>query len=185
MVAASSISPFLGAAVALVILFVAGLIASWAFRLTVFGTLFGLDVMLPGRSRKLVRPTEPHAFLAQKIAAVPVRTYGRLTRGEKGEVTFSFRPWLILPERSISIPAGSVAIAEGVPFPSLLHASDEQKRRAILVIFLPRYRSHVHSIAAHFEIVEIEESPLMKGFRAVRVWIFGTLNPTCLSAHSS
>ena len=175
-VASSFISPFFGAVVSLVILFAAGLIAPWAFRLTVFGTLFGLDVMLPGRGRKLVRATEPHAFLARKVAAVPVRTYGRLTRGEKGEVTFSFRPWLILPERSITIPAGSVAIAKGVLFPSLLHASEDQKRRVILVIFLPRYRSHEHSIASHFEILDIEESPIMKGIRAMRVWLAETFS---------
>lgn len=175
-VAAAFISPFLGAAVSLVILFFAGLIAPWAFRLTVFGTLFGLDVMLPKRGRRLVRATEPHAFLARKVAAVPLRTFGRLTRGSKGEVKFAYRPWLILPERSITLPAGSVAVAKGILFPSLLHASDEKKRRAILIIFLPRYRAHEHLIASHFEILDFEESPIVKGIRAMRIWLAETFS---------
>ena len=46
----------------------------------------------------------------------------------------------------------------------------------ILVIFLPRYRSHEHSIASHFEILDIEESPIMKGIRAMRVWLAETFS---------
>ena len=175
-VASSFISPYLGAAVSLCILFVAGLLAPWAFRLTVFGTLFGLDVLLPGRGRRLVRATEPHAFLARAVADAPVRTYGRLTRATDGSVTFTYRPWLVFAERSVTIPPGNVAIAKGLLFPSLLHSIDDQQRHRIVVMFLPRYRSHEQSIATHFEIVDIQDSPLIKGFRAIRAWLADTIN---------
>jgi len=175
-VASSFISPWLGAAVSLVILFVAGLLAPWAFRLTVFGTLFGLDVLLPGRGRRLVRATEPHAFLARPVAEAPVRTYGRLTRAADGSVTFTYRPWLVFAERYVTIPPGNVAIAKGLLFPSLLHSIDDQQRHRIVVMFLPRYRSHEQSIASHFEIVDIQDSPLIKGFRAIRAWLAETIN---------
>jgi hypothetical protein len=56
-------------------------------------------------------------------------------------------------------------------FPSLLQAGGALQKRAMLVVFLPRYRSHEETIAAHFEIAEIVDSPLMKGFRAVRDWL--------------
>jgi hypothetical protein len=172
----SFISPFLGAAVSLVILFIAALLAPWSFRLTVFGTLFGVDVLFPGRGRRRVRPTQPHAFLARKFAETPVRTYGRLTRHENGAVTFTYRPWLLLPERSLPLPPGNIAIAKGLLFPSLLHSIDPQQRRSTLVVFLPRYRSHEQSIATHFDIVEIRDSPIIKGFRAVRAWFAEVLN---------
>jgi hypothetical protein len=175
-VASSFFSPWLGAAVSLVILFIAGLLAPWAFRLSVFGTLFGLDVLWPGRGRTSVRATEPHAFLARSIADAPVRTYGRLTRAADGSVTFTYRPWLVFSERSVTIPSGNVAVARGLLFPSLLHATDEQQRRRIVVMFLPRYRSHEQSIASHFGIVDLQDSPLIKGFRAVRAWLADTIN---------
>lgn len=173
-VISSFIDPYLGAVVSLVILFIAGLVASWAFRLTVFGTLFGLDVLWPSRGRRSIRPTEPHAFLARKLAGAPVRTYGRLIRASDSSVTFKYRPWLLFPERSVTIPPGNVAIAKGLLFPSLLQNLDRQRRR-IVVMFLPRYRSHEQAIASHFEI-DIQDSTLVKGFKAVRTWLADTIS---------
>jgi hypothetical protein len=175
-VASSMISPFLGAAVCVGIILVAAIVAPWAFRIMVFGTLFGLDVLFPRRGGRRVRATEPHAFLARKMGGVPSRTYGRLARTESGEVTFIYRPWLLLPERTMPLAPGSVAVAKGVLFPSLLHAAESGRRRAILVMFLPRYRSHEQTIAAHFEITEIVDSPLLKGFRAIRSWFSEVLS---------
>jgi hypothetical protein len=94
-----------------------------------------------------------------------------LVRSESGEVTFVYRPWLVLPARAMRLAPGSVAVAKGVLFPSLLHATEAGERRAMLVMFLPRYRSHEQTIAAHFEIAEIVDSPLLKGFRAIRAWL--------------
>ena len=175
-VASSFVSPFLGAAVCLIILLVAATVAPWAFRITVFGTLFGLDILLPRRGGRRVRTSEPHAFLARKMGGAPTRTYGRLVRGETGEVTFAYRPWLVLPERTMRVGPGSVAVAKGVLFPSLLHATEAGERRAILVMFLPRYRAHEQTIAAHFEIAEIVDSPLLRGFQAIRSWLSETLS---------
>lgn len=174
-VASSFVSPFLGAAVCAVIILVAATVAPWAFRITIFGTLFGLDVLLPRRGGRGVRASEPHAFLARKMGGVPTRTYGRLACAESGQVTFVYRPWLLMPRRTMHLSAGSVAVAKGVLFPSLLHAT-EGGRRAILFMFLPRYRSHEQTIAAHLEIQEIVDGPLLKGFRAVRAWFAETLS---------
>jgi hypothetical protein len=122
-----------------------------------------------------VRAEEPHAFLARKVGRVPVRTYGRLVRQEAGECTFVYRPWLLGPEQTLALGRSDAAIARGVLFPSLLQAGGALNRRAILVVFLPRYRSHEETIAAHFEIAEVVDSPLMKGFRAVRDWLRGVM----------
>jgi hypothetical protein len=170
------INPLFGAAVSLVILFIAARLAPWAFRLTTFGTLFGLDVVWPWGGRSNVRSTEPHAFLARGIGPAPTRTYGRLARSESGAGTFIYRPWLVFPERSIAIPPGNIAIAKGLLFPSLLHRPTEDQRHVILVIFLPRYRGHEQLIANHFEIIDIHDSPLIKGFRAIKAWISDTIN---------
>ena len=174
-VISSFINPYFGMAVSLIILLVAGYFAPWAFRLTLFGTVFGLDVLFPKRRARFARPTEPHAFLARRIADTPVRTYGRLTRAEDGSVTFSYRPWLVLPKRSVEMPSGDIAIAKGLLFPSLLHSFNQQRRR-IIIIFLPRYRSHEQAIASHFQIVDVQDSTIIKGFKAMRAWVADTIN---------
>jgi hypothetical protein len=170
-VGSAFINPYFGAAVSVIIILVASLLAPWAFRLTVFGTLFGMDVLFPRRGRRLASPTEPHAFLAHALANAPVRTYGRLVRDPRGAVIFSYRPWLVLPRRSVTLPSGGVSIAKGFLFPSLLHSSNPQQRRRMFIMFLPRYRSHEQTIATYFAIADIQDGRLMKGFRAVRAWL--------------
>ncbi|MFN2508786.1 MAG: hypothetical protein ABR589_08440, partial [Chthoniobacterales bacterium] len=66
-------------------------------------------------------------------------------------------------------------IAKGLLFPSLLQSVDQQRRR-IVVMFLPRYRSHEQAIASHFEIVDIQDSTVIRGLKAVRAWVADTIN---------
>lgn len=170
------INPYLGAAVSLLIIFVAALLAPSAFRLMVFGTFFAADTIFPWRARRLATPTEPHAFVARKTAGVPARTYGRITRGADRTIYFSFRPWLILSRRTIQIPSGVLAVSKGVYFPSLLHSPESSDNFTKLILFLPRYRTRERAIAEHFAITDIRDSALTKGFKAVRAWLAETVN---------
>jgi hypothetical protein len=163
------------AVVTLTILYIAGLLAPWAFRLTVFGSLFGLDILLPGRGRRFVHEKKPHAFLARAVDKAPMRTYGHLACTTDGSMIFTYRPWLIFSEQSVSIPLGNVAISRGFLFPSLLHSIDVRQRQSSVLMFLPRYRSHEQLIASHFKIVNIQEIPLIKGFQAIRQWLAETI----------
>jgi hypothetical protein len=165
------IYPPAGAAISLLLIFVAIWLAPSAFRLTVFGTLFARDTILPWRARRKVSPDKAHAFLGKSMASVPARTYGRLTRGLDGKVHFSFRPWLILPQRSVALPAGSLAISRGIYYPSLLHLDGESGKPFRTVIFLPRYRSHERAIADHFDITEVRDSPISRGLKAAKAWL--------------
>jgi hypothetical protein len=175
-VLSSMIDPYFGAAVSLLILAVAAWIAPWAFRLTYFGTRLGLDIILPGRARRGVQPAEPHAFLARRLSRIPARTHGRLGLTETGQIEFVYRPWLIFRPRRIAIPGGTVAISKGFLFPSLLHRMDDKQRMRILIIFLPRYRSYELSLAEHLKIADVQDSTLVKGFKAVRAWLADTIN---------
>jgi hypothetical protein len=168
--AASFLSPLLGALISLVIIAVALVLAPWAFRLTVFGTVFGLDVLLPWRGRRRVRVEEPHAFLAQKLAGAPVRSYGRIVRQGDGAAAFAYRPWLILPEQTVPLAGAGLCIAKGLLFPSLHRPCPRRGRNAMAVMLLPRYRSHEERIARHFGLAEVQESPLRRGLLSVRIW---------------
>jgi hypothetical protein len=165
------INPYFGAAISLLIVLMAAILAPPAFRLTVFGTLFASDIITPWRARRLATPTEAHAFLARPLAGVPTRTYGRVARSSDGTICFSFRPWLILPRRAVQLPKGTLAISKGIYFPSLLHGSVSADSSTRIILFLPRYRSHERAIADHFEISDILDSTLVKGFKAAKTWL--------------
>lgn len=169
------ISPYFGAAISLTIVFVAVLLAPWAFRLTVFGTLLATDTILPWRARRRATPEESHAFLARSISKVPVRTFGRLSRGADGVIRFHYRPWLILTIRVLELPSGPIAISKGAFFPSLLHSLDGTSFNKI-VLFLPRYRGQEGEIGMHLETQDIRDGKLIKGFKAARAWLAETIN---------
>ena len=52
-------------------------------------------------------------FLARKINKVPARTYGKLLRDEKGSLVLQYRPWLVLPERTLVLPEGPLRRRQG------------------------------------------------------------------------
>jgi hypothetical protein len=172
----SLISPYLGAGISLVILAFASLIAPWAFRLTFFGSCLAWDILFPARTRRRIQPAEPHVFLARRLATVPTRKHGHLTRTETGDIVFVYRPWLIMTKRSVAMPSGSVAISKGLFFPTLLHRLNDKERMKTLIIFLPRYRSHEQVLAEHLGIIDVQDSTLLRGLKAVRGWIADTIN---------
>lgn len=170
------ISPFLGAAISLAIIFIAALLAPKAFRLTLFGTMFALDILLPWRARKRATPTEAHVFVASRTVGLPTRTYGRIQRGADGSLQFVYRPLFILPRRRVALPVGTFVVAKGVLYPSLLHHAEPGAPASCVLVFLPRYRSHEQAIADHFAIVEVRDSSLARGFKAMRAWLVEMIN---------
>ncbi len=172
----SAINPYLGASLSLVLIVIAIFLAPTAFRLAVFGTLFAYDTLVPSRARSLATPTEAHAF-AGKMLGLPARTYGKIVRQADGSIQFEYHPWMILPRQKVSLPPGALAISRGIYFPSLLHKPDTAETYSPVIVFLPRYRRHEDTIAEHLQIFEIRDSPINKGFKAIRIWFVETMTP--------
>lgn len=165
------LSPWLGAAFSLLIFAVAALVAPWAFRLTVFGTAFVYDLLLPGRASRKIRVQTPHAFLACRLGRVRVRNYGRLALTPEGLLVFQYRPWMILPWRNVVLPSDELAIEKGFIHPSLSHRSSPHLPLAALVHFLPRYRKHEEEISRYLGIPAVVDPPIVRGFRALCSWL--------------
>ncbi|HZI07856.1 MAG TPA: hypothetical protein VEZ71_27805, partial [Archangium sp.] len=103
----AALSPSLGILVCAAYLALAWWLSGWAFRLLVLGWVFSLDFLLLRWRRQSVEGPAVRAFAAE-LEGVPVRTYGTLARSEAGAVVFTFRPWLVLPARTVRL-AESVA----------------------------------------------------------------------------
>lgn len=171
---ATLISPLLGVLLCLVLVYVAWLVAPWSFRLTLFGLLVGLDVLMPGRGRRKARVEQPEGFLARQIEGVPVRTYGQVKRATNGQLVFSFRPWLLLRKRELVIPEDRFSVSKGLLFPSLSRAEGEQGKTRDLISFLPRFRSHEQAIATSLGATGVREHAVVRGYVAARAW-FGEM----------
>ncbi len=163
----ATINPWIGAALSLVVVLVAYLVAGWAFRLTVFGAVFSWDFFTFGKGRCQIRAGADHPLFSSNTLAsqgVPMRTWGRLRHEpENGKLVFRYRPWLVLPERTLEVKTTAPAIGKGLFFSTL---QDGERTAFVLP---PRYRGHEEDFAAaHGLEGGVRPAGLLKAWGALR-----------------
>ena len=143
------INPWVGASLSLVVILIAWLIAGWAFRLTVFGTVFSWDFFTVRRVRFRPRKNDNRVFSGGNFPGVSPRTYGRLMLRPSGELEFYYRPWLVLPDRSAVVAADKVRLAVGR---GLFFSSITADERDTLFLLPPRYHGHEEMVALAYQL---------------------------------
>jgi hypothetical protein len=160
----SFVNPWMGAAWAVIIILVSWLIAGWSFRLSHFGLAFLWDFFTVRKGRFKPDATANKLFLGRKIEKVPTRTYGHLSRNEKGELAFSYRPWLILPPRTLILPAGNYEAGRGVFYSEILRIEGDSAKTVILLP--PRYLGHEEEVTRIYNLAGTRDV----GLRAAWAW---------------
>jgi hypothetical protein len=163
-----NINPVWGAVLSLIIIVIAYFLAGWSFRLMIFGSVFTWDFITRKRKRFTPAPNANWMFTARKIEKTPIRTYGRLIRGENNQFTFKYRPWLVLQERSQALPAGKYAVGRGLFYPEIMTV-DGEKVKALLTM-PPRYKKHEEEVAQAYGITDVRDTGLLKGIKAIWRW---------------
>lgn len=162
------LSDFFGALWALVIVGICVLLAGWAFRLLVFGNLFAWDLVTFRRHRFQPEVGEATAFLARKIDGVPARTLGTVRPADSG-LLFEYRPWLVLPVRSLALNPKEISIGRGLLHPEIL--SVEGGETTDILDLPPRYRGHEEAVASALRVPTVQDV----GLRAAWNWLRGLL----------
>jgi hypothetical protein len=160
----SLVNPWIGAAWALVVILFSWLIAGWSLRLSHFGLSFVWDFVTGRRNRFRPDARENKMFLGRKCQKVPTRTYGKLSRNEKGDLIFNYRPWLVLPPRTLILPAGNHEAGRGVFYSEILRVEGGSAKTVILLP--PRYRGHEEEIVKIYSFSGVREV----GLRAAWAW---------------
>jgi hypothetical protein len=171
----SFLSPKLGAVWSILIILCCIPLSGWALRLAIFGHTFAWDLLTFARTRTQVDKA-PWAFLARKVAGVPRRTLGRITRNDAGNLAFTYRRWLVMPARTITLPANRHAVGRGFLHPELLEVTAEGTDD--ILDFPPRYNTHESNLASGLGLAEVHDV----GLRAAISWLkellgFGTAAP--------
>ncbi len=162
------VNPWVGAALSVIIIIVAYFVAGWSFRMLVFGSVFTWDFMTRRRKRFKPAPNGNWMFTARKLAKTPVRTYGQLVKTEAGQLTFAYRPWLIGQKQTVPLPEGRYCVGRGLFYPDL-SLVDGKKIKAVLTM-PPRYKKHEEEIGQIYGIVEVRDTGLLKGLKAIWRW---------------
>ena len=162
------LDPWLAAGISLLIIVISYFVAGWSFRLMVYGSVFTWDFISGKRHRFTPAPNANWMFLARKTERAPVRSYGKLIKTEAGKLTFTYRPWLILPPRTVNLPEGQYAVGRGLFYPEILLV-DGEKTKALLTM-PPRYKKHEEEIGRLYGIADVCDTGLLKGIRAIWRW---------------
>ncbi len=161
----ATIDPKVGAILSLLIVIVAWCCAGWAFRLTIFGTIFCWDFFTLRRARFRPAANDNWIFTARKVDRAPIRSYGRLHRGEEGRLTFEYRPWLVFPRRTAEVSPAGLAVGRGVFYSTVVSRSGDDE--TTLFLLPPRYRGHETELADACAIREVIDV----GLRRAWAWL--------------
>jgi len=156
--------PWIGAAWAFIIILFSYLIAGWSFRLSHFGLIFIWDFFTGRKLRFKPDAKENKMFLSCKLDKVPARTYGRLSRNDKGELVLNYRPWLVLPQRTLVLPEGRYETGRGVFYSEILRVEGDAARTVILLP--PRYVGHEEELTRIYNLAGTRDV----GLRAAWAW---------------
>ena len=157
------IDPVVGSFLSLIIVFIAYLVAGWAFRLTVFATVFCWDFLTLRKKRFQPAADGNWVFTAGKLGGVPMRTYGRLVKKPGGGLSFVYSPWHLLPERTAEVPdPGRLAVGQGMFF-SMIDGDD-----ATWFFLPPRYRTHEEQLVRAYGFTGVREAGLRKAWGWIR-----------------
>ncbi|CAM2870150.1 hypothetical protein [Rariglobus hedericola] len=162
----ATMSPWISLALSLIIILVAYLIAGWAFRLTIFGTIFSWEFFTLRKRRFTPAERENKLFSSTQLVkqGVPMRTYGRLiNEPENGRLTFAYKPWMVLPEKTITVTLATPSVGKGLFFSTI---RDAERTSFILP---PRYRGHEEAMVHIYRIDGgVQDAGLLKAWGTLR-----------------
>lgn len=161
----ATMNPWVGAILSLVVILIAYLVAGWAFRLTIFGSVFCWDFLTLRRLRFAPRESSNRMF-AGDLPTVPVRTYGQLDVAADGTCEFIYRPWLFLPARRAPMPVDKSRLAVGRGF---FFSCVSVVEGDTVLLLPPRYRGHEEKVATIYGLGGgVQPAGLCKAWNAMR-----------------
>ena len=165
------VNPYAGAVWSLVIVAICWFLAGWAFRLMVFGAVFAWDFGTFRKNHFKLGPEVNWVFTARPIDQTPIRTYGKLSRGSQGELVLSYRPWLVLSRRTLTLPQMKYAVGRRLIHSELVQVEGESIRPCLTLP--PRYRTHEEEFSSIYRLSGVCDLGVVKGFKAFWRWLRG------------
>jgi hypothetical protein len=162
------IDPVVGATLSVIIILVAYLMAGWAFRLTVFGSVFCWDFFTVRRKRFQLLADGNQVFTADRLEGVPQRTYGRLFQAPDGTLTLKYRPWLVLPERTVTVPRDGLVVGRGMFYSEVLGHDPKADQMHTVLLLPPRYLGHEELFVRTYHLSGTTEVGLRKAWSWIR-----------------
>jgi hypothetical protein len=163
-----------GLAISLAIILVSFLLARWAFRLLVFGTVFSWGILRVMGLGSRATPSEGDSVSAFSagVRGIPRRTYGWLRLEPDGSLAFRHRPWLVGGTRTVNLgPAAAHEVGRGLFFPSILGPGKAAESFSVIFWLSPAYRSSEDAVCAALGLATTRDIRWSKGLKSFLRWI--------------
>lgn len=162
----SSINPWAGAVLSLMVILLAWAVSGWAFRLTHFGSVFCWDFFTRRRNRFAPQGHADAMFAGGSLPGVPPRTYGRLARRAEGGLEFTYRPWLVAPAKIAPLPTTEKALGVGR---GLFFSGIAAPGQSTLLLLPPRYHGHEEAVARAYALgAGVHDAGIRKAWSLLR-----------------
>jgi hypothetical protein len=173
------ISPYLAVAVCAPIIVASLLVAGWCVRLDLFALAVASDILLLRNKPDEAAGGPMRAFLAARGHGAPIRTMGRVEPRPEGGVRFTYRPFFMLPKRTLEIPAENPVLVRGFLWSTL---RDESRRRGIVAL-PPRYRAHAAAIGARLR-ADVRDGLVLRSWKGLMSALRSIVSPDTESAEA-
>lgn len=166
----ATMNPWVGAVLSLVVIVISYFVAGWAFRLTVFGSIFCWEFVTRRCSRFTPAENNNAMFAGAHLPSVPIRSYGRLVKRSDGGLEFVYRPWLVLAPRVAPVPLEpqALTVGTGAFFSDIVGHEDRTE-----FSLPPRYRGHEEQLARVYGIAGVRPIGLHKAWSELREMLGG------------
>ncbi|MEN9573812.1 MAG: hypothetical protein RL514_1667 [Verrucomicrobiota bacterium] len=158
-------SPMVGLVWSVIIIIASYFLAGWSFRIAVCGTQFIWDHLTFGRTRFQPDAKGNAMFLAREMEKVPIRTYGTLARTDAGELVFTYRPWLVLAPRTLTLPKATYAVGKGILHSQIVTVNGEEHTATFTLP--PRYSTHEEALSQVYGWGATTDVGIVAGLKAI------------------
>lgn len=167
----SSLSPWAGIGLSILLVLLCIPIFAYAYRWNVFGTIFVWDYLFSRNCIPLRKGEELTGFVTRRFGDVKPLTYGSIRRAG-GELAFRYRPWLVFPPREVRMTVGElgVAVRRGFLMPGIVVRRPDGADETSVIDLRPRFRKHEEEIAPLLLADEVIDSRLVTEFKAAWRW---------------
>jgi hypothetical protein len=162
-----------GLTVSLAIILISFLLARWAFRLLVFGTVFSWGILrvMGFSSQKIPDASDTVSAFSAGVKGLPRRTYGGLRAEPDGSLAFRHRSWLVGPVRTENLgPSSNFDVGRGLFFSSIVRPA-KNDTYSIVFRLSPSYRGSEEAVQSALKLATVRDIRGSKGLRSFWKWV--------------
>ena len=163
-----------GLTLSLIIILISFVLARWAFRLLVFGTVFSWGILrvMGFSSQKTPQAGDNVSAFSANTKGLSRRTYGWLRAEPDGSLAFRYRSFLVGATRTVNLgPSSGYEVGRGLFFPNVIRPTGKSDNYSTAFRLPPVYRGSEDALRSTLALAAVRDIRGSKGLRSFWKWL--------------